>query len=75
VGFVVEKVMLGQVPLRAILFSLVNIIPPLLYVYSYISWRKDKGPVRGPVSEKESRSTTAVTMHWTQILVGPCVGV
>jgi hypothetical protein len=35
VGFVVEKVALGQVFLRVLLFSPVSIIPPWIFIFIY----------------------------------------
>jgi hypothetical protein len=36
---------LGQIFLRVLRFSLVNIIPPLTHIHSDINWGMDKGPV------------------------------
>jgi hypothetical protein len=49
VEFVVDRVALGQVFLRVLRCSPVNIIPPLLHIHSCIIWEMDKGPVRDPV--------------------------
>jgi hypothetical protein len=46
-GFVVDKIALGQVSLRVLRFSPVSIIPTLLHIYSYIIWGMENGPVNG----------------------------
>jgi hypothetical protein len=46
-GFVVDKVAMAQVLLRALRFSPVNIISPLLHIYSCIIWELGNGPVSG----------------------------
>jgi hypothetical protein len=50
-GFVLDKVALGQVFLPVLRFSLVSIIPPMLHIYSCrpIIWGVDNGPVSTPV--------------------------
>jgi hypothetical protein len=53
-GIVVDKVALGQVFLRVLRFSPVRIIPLLLHIHSCIIWGIDKGPVRGPVTQRHS---------------------
>jgi hypothetical protein len=47
VGFVIDKVALGQVFLRVLRFSPASIIPPLLHIHSCIMWGLDSGLVRG----------------------------
>jgi hypothetical protein len=47
VAFVVDKEAVGQVFLRDLGFSPVNIIPPLLHIDSCVVWVMDNGPVRG----------------------------
>jgi hypothetical protein len=58
VGFVVDLVVLGQIFLRILRYSPVNIIPPLLHIHSYIMWGIDKGLVRGPVPQRNSLTPT-----------------
>jgi hypothetical protein len=41
----VDKVALGQVFLRVLRFSPVNINPPLLHIHSYVIWGWTKGPL------------------------------
>jgi hypothetical protein len=46
-GFVGDKTVLGQIFLRVLRFSPVNIIPPLLHIHSCIILGLDNGSVRG----------------------------
>jgi hypothetical protein len=46
-GFVVDKVALGQVFLRVLRFSPVSIIPPLLHIHTCMIWGLDNGPASG----------------------------
>jgi hypothetical protein len=46
VGFVVDKVAMGQVHLKIIQSSPVSIIPPLIHMPSRIMWGMDKGTAR-----------------------------
>jgi hypothetical protein len=50
VGFVVDKVALGQVFLLVLRFCPVSIILPLLHIHSFIIWGVDSGPVSGRIS-------------------------
>jgi hypothetical protein len=52
VGFVVDKVALGQVFLRVLRFSPVNTIQPLLHIHSCIIWELVSGPVSGRSSSE-----------------------
>jgi hypothetical protein len=45
VGFVVDKVALGQVFLQVLCFFTVIIIPPLLHVHSCIIWDRAEEPM------------------------------
>jgi hypothetical protein len=45
VGFVVDKVALGQVCLQVLQFSPFNIIPPLLHICSCLIWGMNNEPV------------------------------
>jgi hypothetical protein len=54
VGFVVDRVALGQVFLRFPRFSPVSIISSLLSILSCIISGMDNGPVSGPVPETKS---------------------
>jgi hypothetical protein len=51
-GFVLNKVTLGQVFLRVLRFSPVNIISLLLHIHSCIIWGMDNRPVSGRSSTK-----------------------
>jgi hypothetical protein len=42
-GFMVDRVVLGQISLRVLRFSFVRIIPPLLHIHSCIIWRWTEG--------------------------------
>jgi hypothetical protein len=50
VGFMMDKVALGQVFIGVLQFSPVGIIPPLLQIHSCSIWELDNGPVRGRIS-------------------------
>jgi hypothetical protein len=54
VGFVVDKVAMGQVFLPGLRFFPVSIIPPLLHIHLCISWGIDNGPVSGLVPQRHS---------------------
>jgi hypothetical protein len=54
VGFVVDKVALGQVFLPVLLLYAASIIPPLLHIDSCIIWGMNNGPVSSPVPQKHS---------------------
>jgi hypothetical protein len=47
VGFVVNKLALGQVFLQVLLFSFVITIPPILHINLYLSTRRTSGPILG----------------------------
>jgi hypothetical protein len=47
VGFVVDKMEMGQVSLRLLRFPLVNIIPPLPHIHSWIIFETENGPISG----------------------------
>jgi hypothetical protein len=49
--------------LRVLWFFPVSIIPPLFHIHSYIIWGMDKGPVRGPVPQRQqSHPIATVTL-------------
>jgi hypothetical protein len=58
VGFVVDKVALGQVSLGVLRLSPVSIIPPLLHIHSCIILRLGNGPISG-------RNSTETQSHPT----------
>jgi hypothetical protein len=62
VGFVVDKVALGQGFLRVLRFFPVNIISPLLHIHSYIIWEMDKRSFRHPVPYTKSHPIVIITM-------------
>jgi hypothetical protein len=54
VGYVVDKVALGQAFIVVFWLSPVSIVPPLLHIQSSIIWPMDKGLVSGAVPQKQS---------------------
>jgi hypothetical protein len=65
VGFVVEKVALGQVFIRVLWFSPFNIIPPRLN--NHIIWRMNNRPIGGQSSEAHSHSINMNNHSATQV--------
>jgi hypothetical protein len=77
VGFMVDKLALGQGFLQVLWFSPINIIPWLLHIHSCIIWWTDNGPVSGCSSnETQSHLTATITitiylytsLTWIQVL-------
>jgi hypothetical protein len=54
VGFLMDSMAQRQV--FSCQFSLVNVIPTLLHIHSYIIWWMDNGPVSDPVPQRHSRT-------------------
>jgi hypothetical protein len=63
VGFVVDKVALGQVFVRVLLFFPVDIIPLLLHIHSCIIRGMDKGSVRDPFPQRQYHPIATITRY------------
>lgn len=65
VGFVVGKVALGQLFLKVLRFSPVEVVPQLFHIDSRSCGWRTTGPLSDPVPQSQSRPTAAAAVRVT----------